>query len=95
VIVLTRLGVDPRDQDRGLGAELVFDALLQAAAVAARVCARALLIHAETPRAAAFYRKIDSALVPLPSEPLHLVLFMKDLRKAVILGAGEPDVPDS
>jgi hypothetical protein len=75
--------VDVRDQRRGLGAELVYDAFLQAAAAGARVGARALLIHAETPDAADFYRRVDPAFEALPSEPLHLVLLMKDLRAAI------------
>jgi len=87
VVVLTRLGVDVRDQGRGLGGELVRDALLQTAAVADAVGARAFLIHAETARAAAFYRRIDPAFETLPSEPLHLALLMKDLRKALALAA--------
>lgn len=89
VIVLTRLGVDVRDKRRGLGGELVYDALLQAASVAERIGVRALLIHAETPRAAAFYRGLDPAFEPMPGEPLHLVLLIKDLRKAI----GAPLLP--
>jgi hypothetical protein len=68
-------------QRRGLEAELVCDAFSAAAAGAGS--ARALLIHAETPDAADFYRRVDPALVALPSEPLHLVLLMKDLRAAI------------
>ena len=47
VVILARLGVDLRDQRHGLGRELVRDALMQTAAVASRIGARALLIHAE------------------------------------------------
>lgn len=83
LIVLTRLGVDLRDQGRGLGSELVYDAFLQAATVADIVGARALLIHAETPAAADFYRRLDPAFEELPGNPLHIVLLMKDLRAAV------------
>lgn len=83
LIVLTRLGVDIRDQARGLGSELVFDAFLQTASIADRVGARALLIHAETPRAASFYRRLDVAFEELPGNPLHIVLLMKDLRRAI------------
>jgi GNAT superfamily N-acetyltransferase len=92
VIILTRLGVDTREQGRGLGSELVRDALLQAASVARRVGVRALLIHTETPDAAAFYRRISSAFEESPSDPLHLVLLMKDLRHALgdVARSGEP-----
>ena len=83
VILLTRLGVDVEEQGMGLGSALVRDALLQTASIADRVAVRALLIHAETPEAAAFYRRIDSGFAPSPTDPLHLVLLLKDLRGAL------------
>lgn len=91
VILLTRLGVDVGEQGRGLGSALVRDALLQTAAIADRVGVRALLIHAETPEAAGFYRRIDPGFEPSPTDPLHLVLLMKDLRAAVRQVAGAAD----
>lgn len=83
VIILTRLGVDVREQGRGLGSELVRDALLQSASVAGKVGVRALVIHAETPDAAGFYRRISSAFEASPTDPLDLVLLMKDLRQTI------------
>lgn len=83
VVVLTRLGVDVSEQGHGLGTALVRDAFLQAAAVATRVGVRALLIHAASPEAAAFYLRLDPAFVSVPDHPLHLCLLMKDLRKAI------------
>jgi len=44
---------------------------------------RALLIHAASPDAAAFYLRHDPAFVSVPDHPLHLCLLMKDLRKAI------------
>jgi GNAT superfamily N-acetyltransferase len=82
-VVLTRLGVDVSEQGRGLGMALVRDAFLQVAAVATRVGVRALVIHAESREAAAFYLRIDPAFAALPGHPLHLCLLMKDLRKAI------------
>ena len=87
VVILTRLGVDIRDQGRGLGQELVRDALLQAASVAARIGVRAVLIHAEASDAAAFYRRISTAFEASPTDPLHLVLLMKDLRATIASAA--------
>jgi GNAT superfamily N-acetyltransferase len=83
VVVLTRLGVDVSEQGRGLGTALVRDAFLQVAAVATRVGVRALMIHAGSPEAAAFYLRHDPAFVSVPDHPLHLCLLMKDLRKAI------------
>lgn len=90
VILLTRLGVDLGEQGRGLGSALVRDALLQTAAIADRVGVRALLIHAETPEAAEFYRRIDPGFEPSPTDPLHLVLLMKDLRAAIRQATAQP-----
>jgi GNAT superfamily N-acetyltransferase len=83
VIILTRLGVDLGVQRKGVGSELVRDALLQAASVARKVGVRAIVIHAETPGAAAFYRRITSAFQESPTDPLHLVMLLKDLRKTI------------
>jgi hypothetical protein len=83
VVVLARLGVDLREQGRGLGAGLVQDALLQTAAVSDRVAVRALLIHAETPEAVAFYRHVSPAFEPSPTDLHHLILLMKDLRASL------------
>lgn len=88
VMLLSRLGVDVRDQHRGLGAELVRDAFLQTVSIADRVGARALLIHAETAEAAKFHRRLDPAFESGPTDPLHLALLMKDLRWAVAKAAG-------
>lgn len=82
-IVLTRLGVDLTEQGKGLGSGLVRDAFLQTASIADRLGVRALLIHAETPDVVAFYRRIDPRFEPSPTDPLHLLLLMKDLRLAI------------
>jgi ribosomal protein S18 acetylase RimI-like enzyme len=83
VVILTRLGVDVSDQGRGLGGALVRDALLQTASIAERVGVRALLVHAESERAAAFYVRLGIGFEPSPSDPLHQVLLTKDLRQAI------------
>lgn len=83
VILLTRLGVDTEEQGRGLGSSLVRDALLQTASIAEKVGVRALLIHAETAEAAQLYRRISPGFEPSPTDPLHLILLMKDLRAGI------------
>lgn len=98
VVVLTRLGVDVTEQGRGLGAALVRDALLQSAWIADRIGVRALLIHAENEEAAAFYQHLHAGFEPSPTDPLQLVLLMKDLRQAIAQAAAarrdEPRVSD-
>ncbi len=83
VLVLTRLGVDVSEQGRGLGSALIRDAFLQTASVAERVGVRALLIHAETEQAVQFYTGIDPGFERSPTDSLHVLLLMKDLRSAI------------
>lgn len=83
VIILTRLGVDLSEQGNGLGSALVRDALLQCASIADRAGVRALLVHAESEQAAGFYRRLGVGFEPSPTDPLHLLLLMKDLRQAI------------
>jgi ribosomal protein S18 acetylase RimI-like enzyme len=82
VVILTRLGVDLSCQGLGLGRALVVDALRRVAAASEVIGVRALLIHCENDAARDFYlrlAKFDAS----PTDPLHLFLLMKDLRKAL------------
>ena len=90
VVILTRLGVDLGEQGRGLGSALVRDAFFQVATIAERVGVRAFLIHAETAEAAAFYRGIDPGFEASPTDPLHVSLLIKDLRRAIRDAAKAP-----
>ena len=82
VALLARLGVDLRAQGTGLGAALVRDALRRVEAAADVIGIRALLIHAESDRARAFYEHVGE-FEPSPTDPLHLFLLVKDLRRAL------------
>lgn len=82
VIILTRLGVDLSEQGRGLGRALVVDALRRVDSAADIVGVRALLIHAEDERAKDFYMNL-AEFEESPTDPLHLFLLMKDLRRAL------------
>jgi hypothetical protein len=44
---------------------------------------RALLIHAESNDARDFYRHLVPELQESPTDPLHLVLLMKDIRRTL------------
>jgi GNAT superfamily N-acetyltransferase len=78
VILLARLGVDTTAQGQGLGAALVKDAMVRAYQAADIVGARALLIHAESAQARAFYTHI-AEFDASPTDPLHLVLLMSEI----------------
>jgi len=82
VVILTRLGVDRTAQGAGLGRALVVDALRRVTVAAEVIGVRAVLIHCETEAARDFYlrlAKFDTS----PTDPMHLYLLMKDLRKVL------------
>lgn len=81
VLLLARLGVDRNHQGRGIGALLLGDALVRAAAGAEIIGARALLVNAKDDAARAFYERYD--FEPSPIHRLQLFLLMKDVRAAL------------
>jgi GNAT superfamily N-acetyltransferase len=82
VVILTRLGVDRTAQGAGLGRALVVDALRRVATAAEVIGVRAVLIHCETETARDFYLRL-AKFEPSPTDPMHLLLLMKDLRRAL------------
>ena len=82
VVILTRLGVDVAEHGQGLGRTLVRDALLRVATAADSVGVRALLIHAESDAARSFYLHL-AEFEPSPTDPLHLLLLLKDLKATI------------
>jgi len=82
VVILTRLGVDRAAQGVGLGRALVVDALRRIAAAAEVIGVRAVLIHCETDTARDFYLRL-AKFEASPTDPMHLLLLMKDLRRAL------------
>ena len=82
VRVLARLAVDQGCQGEGLGSALLRDALIRVNAVSGEVGVRALLIHAKDESAKRFYMSFGE-FEESPTDPMHLFLLMKDLRKAL------------
>ena len=82
VVILTRLGVDLAVQGAGLGRALVVDALRRVAGAAKVIGVRAVLIHCETEAASDFYLRL-AKFEAGPTDPMHLLLLMKDLRRAL------------
>jgi GNAT superfamily N-acetyltransferase len=80
LMVLARLAVDIHWQGKGVGAGLLKDAMLRTLNVADIVGIRALAVHAKDESAVSFYRHFD--FMPSPTDPLHLFLLLKDLRRA-------------
>jgi GNAT superfamily N-acetyltransferase len=81
VVLLARLAVDRAHQGRRVGSSLLKDAMLRVLQAADAIGVRALLVHAKHERARAFYEQYG--FEPSPSDPLHLVLLIKDLKRFV------------
>ncbi|MCP4227396.1 MAG: N-acetyltransferase [Actinomycetia bacterium] len=79
VTLLARLGVDIAHERRGLGAGLLKDVIGRVAELGTTIGCRGLLIHAETEAARDFYLHLIAEFEPSPTDPLHLVLLMKDV----------------
>lgn len=79
VVLLARLAVDRSQQGGGLGRAILRDALLRTEVAADSIGVRALLIHCQDEDARTWYEQrgdFDRS----PTDPLHLLLLMKDLR---------------
>lgn len=81
VVLLARLALDQSEQGKGLGKHLLLDAFRRAIAGAEVIGGRALLIHAKDDEARRFYLRYDAE--PSPTDPMHLYILMKDLRRAL------------
>lgn len=79
VVLLARLAVDVSEQGRGLGEAMLVDALARSVSAADVIGARAVLVHAKGERARSFYARYG--FESSPTDPLHLVLLMKDVRR--------------
>ncbi|WP_244432676.1 GNAT family N-acetyltransferase [Desulfocurvibacter africanus] len=81
VMVLGRLAVDQTFQGRGLGLDLLRDAVLRTLQAADIAGIRALLVHALHEKAAGFYAR--AGFQPSPLRPLTCMLLLADARKAL------------
>jgi GNAT superfamily N-acetyltransferase len=87
VVLLARLAVHLDHQSRGVGTSLLKDAMLRAHQAAEQIGLRAMLVHAKDDQARQWYEQYG--FEPSLTDPLHLILLMKDLR-AFIARVGEP-----
>ncbi|WP_206212176.1 GNAT family N-acetyltransferase [Wenzhouxiangella sp. XN79A] len=83
VALLARLGVDSAHEGKGLGAGLLQDVVLRVAAIGDEIGCRGLLVHAESEPARGFYQHLIPEFEPSPTDPLHLVLLLKDIRRSL------------
>lgn len=83
VALLTRLGVDIRHERKGLGAALMKDMFTRLVGLSSEIGCRGLLVHCETPQARQFYQHLIPEFMQSPTDELHLVLLMKDIRNTL------------
>lgn len=79
IMLLARLAVDKNEHGRGIGQGLLKDALLRTNQAADIAGIRALLVHAKDDEARRFYLHFN--FEPSPTNPYHLFLLLKDVRK--------------
>ena len=82
VMILARLAVDRSEQGAGIGRALLKDGLLRTAQAADIAGIRALVVHAKHENARRWYEQFD--FEPSPTDPLHLFLLLKDLKKLLV-----------
>ena len=78
--LLARLGVSEAHEGKGLGAALLRDVLVRLLSVSDEIGCRGLLVHAESPDAASFYKHLIPGFTESPTDGMHLVLLLKDIR---------------
>ena len=83
IAVLARLGVDQRHEGQGLGAALLLDVITRAASLSEAIGCRGLLVHAESEQARSFYEHLIPEFERSPTDPLHLLLLLKDIRRTL------------
>ncbi|MCH7622831.1 MAG: GNAT family N-acetyltransferase [Nitrospinae bacterium] len=81
LMILARLAVDREEQEQGIGKGLLKDALLRTVQASDIAGIRAILVHAKNDNAKVWYRKFD--FDPSPTDPLHLYLLIKDIKKII------------
>ena len=85
IALLARLGVDVDHERRGLGVGLLQDVFARLLNLSVDIGCRGLLVHAESSDARDFYLHLIPEFEPSPTDDLHLVLLMKDIRGSLQL----------
>lgn len=81
LMLLARLAVSRNWQGKGVGSGLLKNAMLRTLQAAEIAGIRALAAHAKDEAAQNFY--VHFGFLPSPTDPLHLYVLIKDIRKAV------------
>lgn len=83
IALLARLGVDTVHEGHGLGAALLQDVFARVLELSEDIGCRGLLVHSESDEARDLYQHLVPEFEPSPTDDLHLVLLMKDIRRTL------------
>ena len=83
VALLARLGVDIDHERAGLAAGMLQDIFARLTELSDDIGCRGLLVHAESADARNFYKHLVPEFEPSPTDELHLMLLMKDIRRTL------------
>lgn len=83
VALLARLGVHSNHERHGLGAALLRDVIMRVAGLSDDIGCRGLLVHAESEIARSFYLHLIPEFERSPTDDLHLVLLLKDIKRTL------------
>ena len=83
VALLARLGVDEGYEGQGLGAAQLLDVITRVASLSDASGCRGLLVHAESEQARGFDEHLIPEFERSPTDPLHLLLLLKDIRRTL------------
>ncbi len=81
IMLLARLAIDHRWQNKGVGRALLRDAMQRSLEAADIAGIRAFAVHAKDEEAKRFYQHFD--FLPSPTDPMHLFILLKDVRRAI------------
>lgn len=83
VALLARLGVDIGYEGAGLAAGMLQDVFARLIELSGDIGCGGLLVHAESVDARSFYQHLVPEFEPSPTDELHLMLLMKDIRRTL------------
>jgi GNAT superfamily N-acetyltransferase len=81
IMLLARLAVERRWHGFGVGKALLKNAMLRTLQAADIAGIRCIAVHAKDAGARAFYEHFD--FIPSPTDPLHLFVLLKDVRRMI------------
>jgi hypothetical protein len=80
LLCLLALGLTSAMRVKASGAALLADGITRVAGLSDAIGCRGLLVHAESEQARALYEHLILEWEHSPTDPMHLVLLLKDIR---------------